>query len=440
MPLARKTRRPPTPHSPSRAVALAALEAVLNKGRNPSEILEAMPATGELKTRDRAFASLLLLTTLRRLGQIDDIIDRCLEKPLPARRATVRDILRLGVAQLLFLNTPAHAAVDSAVLLTAGSQHAPLKGLVNAVLRRIARDGAAWRETQDAARLNTSDWLWQSWIDCYGEKICRAMVKVQMGEPPMDLSVKPGMSSWTVRMDAERLSGGTLRLERTGTVESLDGYDVGAWWVQDWAAALPARLLGNVTGQHIIEIGAAPGGKTAQLAAAGADVQAIDRSPTRIKRMCQNLARLSLTAHIVEADGENWRPAKLADGLLLDAPCSATGTIRRHPEIMWRRTPKDIAALAERQARLLRAASEMIKPGGLLVYAVCSLQPEEGPAQIQNFLSTDGRFERATIVPKEIGDLAEALTPAGDLRTLPCHWAERGGMDGFYAARLRRTF
>ena len=439
MPPARKNHLPAS-RSPSRAKALAALKAVLNKGQNLADAMEVMPGIDELETRDRAFARLLLLTTLRRLGQIDAIIDANLERALPARRATVRHILRLGAAQLLFLNTPAHAAVDGAVALTAASRHAPLKGLVNAVLRRIAREGPALCDAQDAGRLNTSNWLWQSWINCYGEKICRAMVEVQMSEPPTDLTVKQESESWAARLSAERLPGSTLRLERAGAVEMLDGYDAGAWWVQDWAATLPARLLGNVTGRRIIEIGAAPGGKTAQLVAAGAIVQAIDRSPARIRRLQQNLTRLSLTAEIVEADGETWRPAELADSLLLDAPCSATGTIRRHPEIMWRRKPEDIIASANRQARLLRAAGEMVKPGGILIYAVCSLQPEEGSVQVEQFLAANERFERAAIVSEEIDGLEEALTPSGDLRTLPCHWAARGGMDGFYAARLRRTF
>ena len=439
MPLARKIQ-PPAPRSSSRAIALAALEAILNKGQNLAEALQKRPGIDKLEARDRAFARLLLLTTLRRLGQIDNIIDGNLEKPLPAKRATVRHILRLGAAQLLFLDTPAHAAVDGAVALTNSSRHAPLKGLVNALLRRIAREGRARCNAQDAARLNTSDLLWQSWINCYGEKICRAIAKVQMSEPPTDLSVKKELESWAVRLNAKRLPSGTLRLKRAGAVEMLAGYDTGAWWVQDWAASLPAKLFGDVIGKNIIEIGAAPGGKTAQLAAAGATVQAIDRSPMRIKRLQQNLARLSLTAEIVEADGENWRPAELAEGLLLDAPCSATGTIRRHPEIMWRRTPEDIVASTKRQTRLLSAASDMIKPGGLLVYTVCSLQPEEGPAQVEKFLSSDGRFERVAITSEEIGGLADALTPSGDLRTLPCHWAPLGGMDGFFAARLRRTF
>ena len=439
MPAARKPR-PTAPLHASRACALAALEAVLNKDRNVAEALDAQAGFAAMARRDRAFARLLLLTVLRRLGQIDHAIDTLLEKPLPARRAPVRDVLRLGAAQLLFLNTPAHAAVDGAVALTAKSRHAALKGLVNALLRRLARDAAALLADQDAARLNTSDWLWQSWSESFGEKTCRAIAAAHAAEPPIDLSVKAAAPDWAARLRAEQMPGGTLRLRRAGAPDALDGYGEGAWWVQDLAAALPARLLGAMDGQHIIEIGAAPGGKTAQLATAGAHVQALDRSPARLARLRQNLERLGLTAEIIEADGETWRPGNLADGLLLDAPCSATGTIRRHPDIMWRRQPDDVAELAARQARLLQAAIKMVKPGGLLVYAVCSLEPAEGPGQIDKFLAAGAAAERVAITAAEAAGLAEALTPAGDLRTLPCHLAAQGGMDGFYAARLRRTF
>ncbi len=439
MPPPRKSR-PPAPPSASRACALSALDAVLRKGRHLAESLDRQTAFAAMTGRDRAFARLLLLTTLRRLGQIDSAIDGMLEKPLPARRAPVRDILRLGAAQLLFLGTPAHAAVDGAVALTAKSRHAALKGLVNALLRRLARDGAALLGRQDAARLNCSDWLWQSWSDCYGEQCCRAIAGAHLAEPPTDLSIKQAAPAWAARLGAELMAGGTLRLRRAGAVEALDGYEEGAWWVQDIAAALPAVLLGPVSGQHIIEIGAAPGGKTAQLAAAGAHVRALDRSPARLARLQHNLDRLGLTAEIIEADGETWRPKDLADAVLLDAPCSATGTIRRHPDIMWRRQAKDVAELAARQAHLLEAALEMVKPGGLLVYAVCSLEPAEGPEQIEKFLASGGAAERVAIAASDINGRAEALTPAGDLRTLPCHLAAAGGMDGFYAARLRRTF
>jgi 16S rRNA (cytosine967-C5)-methyltransferase len=433
-----KSSPPGTPPA-SRAVALRALNSVLQKGQSPSDALQGQKTFAAMAGRDHAFTRLLLLTTLRRLGQIDAAIDKLLEKPLPARRAAVRDILRLGAAQLLFLDTPAHAAVDGAVSQTGKSRHAALKGLVNALLRRMAREGAALLDGQDPARLNTPDWLWQSWTASYGEKNCRAIGEAHMAEPPLDLSLKNDAGGWAARLGGQIMPGGTLRLTRAGAVEALDGYAAGAWWVQDVAAGLPARLLGDVAGQSIIEIGAAPGGKTAQLAQAGAHVLALDRSPARLARLRQNLARLGLTAEIIEADGLTWRPDALADGVLLDAPCSATGTIRRHPEIPWRRRARDVADLAEKQAPLLAAALKMVKPGGLVVYAVCSLEPAEGPELIDKFLRQSENTERVALGENEIAGLAEALTAAGDLRTLPCHLAAQGGMDGFYAARLRRT-
>ena len=434
----RKPRPRGTPPT-SRTISLNALEFVLRKGRTLGESLESQPAFAALAGRDRGFTRLLLLTTLRRLGQIDAAIDSLLDKPLPARRSAVRDILRLGAAQLLFLGTPPHAAVDGAVTQTAQSRHAALKGLVNALLRRLGREGATLLAAQDAARLNTTDWLWQSWTESYGEDNCRAIAEAHMAEPSIDLNMKADAASWATRLGGQILPCGMLRLTRAGAVEALDGYDEGAWWVQDFAAALPARLLGDVAGQTIIEIGAAPGGKTAQLAQAGARVQALDRSPTRLTRLRQNLTRLGLEAEIIEGDGLTWRPQAPADGLLLDAPCSATGTIRRHPEIMWRRSADDVAELAENQSQLLQAALEMVKPGALVVYAVCSLEPAEGPQLIEKLLAQNENIERVPLEMSEIGGLAEALTPAGDLRTLPCHFAGQGGMDGFYAARLRRT-
>ena len=436
---------PPT----SRAIALDALDAILHHRSTLNGALEARPSYAAMASRDRAFTRLLLLTTLRRLGQIDKVIDSLLAKPLPAKRALVRNILRLGTAQLLFLGTAPHAAVDGAVRQTAKSPHSGLKGLVNAILRRLSHEGEALIATQDAARLNTSDWLWQSWTESYGAGQCRAIAEVHMAEPPIDLNFKSGSErtdrtgtrdngDWAVRLRGEPLPDDMLRLTRAGSVETLEGFAEGAWWVQDFAAALPAHLLGNITGQSIIEIGAAPGGKTAQLASAGANVQALDRSPTRLTRLHQNLSRLGLKAEIIEGDGQSWRPQILADAALLDAPCSATGTIRRHPEIMWRRAAKDVVLLAKKQAGLLQAALEMVKPGGLVVYAVCSLQPEEGPELVENFLQRNSNVERVPVTASEIYELAEMLTPAGDLRTLPCHMGANGGMDGFFVTRLRR--
>jgi 16S rRNA (cytosine967-C5)-methyltransferase len=390
-----------------------------------------------LSVRDRAFVRNLAATTLRRLGQIDDLVAAYVARPLPAAAHTARNILRLGAAQLVFLETPPHAAVNETVALAAGRGAERYKGLVNAVLRRLAAEGKARAAVQDAARLNTPDWLWESWRAAYGESAARRIAEAHLAEPPLDISVRSDPAAWAARLEAEPLSTGSLRRHGGGLVPDLPGYAEGAWWIQDAASALPARLLGDVRGRRVIDLCAAPGGKTAQLAAAGARVTAVELSKPRLARIRENLARLKLEAELVAADAETWRPAAPADAVLLDAPCSATGTIRRHPDLPWRKSAKDLSALAAAQQRLLANAARMVKPGGRLVYAVCSLQPEEGPAVVARFLKEHADFALEPVRPDELSDAAEFIAADGTLRTLPCHWSDRGGLDGFYAARLR---
>ncbi len=411
------------------------LDRVLGEQRPLDETFAGHPRLGALAARDRAFARLLLTTALRRLGQIDAVLDRFLRAPPKSIR--VRDILRLGAAQLLFLETPAHAAVAETVALATGSESFA-RGLVNAVLRRVAREGEALIAAQDAARLNTPDWLWQSWSEAYGEACARAIATVHLAEPPLDLSVKRDAERWAGRLDALRLASNSLRRAAGGLIEDLPGYAEGAWWVQDVAAALPARLLPDIAGRPVIDLCAAPGGKTAQLAAAGGRLVALESSARRAERLRANLARLQLDAEVVIADAREWRPPHPVDRVLLDAPCTATGTIRRHPDIAWHRTPADVDRLAGLQGELLRAAIDMLAPGGVLVYASCSLQPEEGVRLIDCALAEALAAERLAIDPAELAGLPVDVTPEGDVRTLPCHLAEQGGMDGFFIARLRR--
>ena len=429
-----------SPPRDARAVAAHALGAILRRGRTLDQAFDAAPGLDALTSRDAAFARLLLLTTLRRLGQIDAFLTRLMDRPLPARRGAIQDLLRLGVCQLALLETPAHAAVASTVALAQGQRLAPYRGLVNAVLRRASRERGAITEL-DAPRLDTPDWLWNSWTEAYGEARCRAIAETHLNEPPLDLSpvseAEDHIGALCATLGAQRLPGGTLRLRGAGEVTRLAGYEAGEWWVQDAAAALPARLLGPVTGKRVLEIGAAPGGKTAQLAAAGARVTAVDRSASRLRRLEENLARLRLEAEIVEADALDWCPPVPFDTVLLDAPCTATGTIRRHPDIPHLRGPADVDRLADLQGRLLAHTAAMVAPGGLLVYASCSLQPEECEQRVEGFLASAPEFSRLPVRAGELEGLSEAVTTAGDLRTLPCHWAEHGGMDGFYAARLR---
>ncbi len=402
-----------------------------------------MDASGEfnaLEARDRAFAHLLVLTTLRRLGQIDALLSRVMARSLPARRNAVRNLLRLGVAQLVFLDTPAHAAVGSAATLTGELAPDTFVALVNAVLRRVASEGKSELATQDAGCLNTPEWLWRSLVESHGEAIARAIGQAHFAEPPLDLSCRADAASWAVRLGGELLPNGTVRLAARPAVETLPGYRGGAWWVQDIAAALPVPLFGPLAGKRVAEIGAAPGGKTAQLIAAGADVIALDRAPARLSVLRENLARLGMTAVLVAADATTWRPPEPVDAVLIDAPCSATGTIRRHPEAPYLRNLADAERLAATQDALITAGAGYLKPGGLLVFATCSLLPLEGEARIDAALSRPLGLVRDPIAPAELGALGFAVTPRGELRTLPCHLAKLGGMDGFFAARLRRGF
>lgn len=413
-------------------VALDIVAGVLRRG----QAMDEDPAGFHvLMPRDRAFARAIAACTLRRLGQIDGLIAQCVERSIPERDGAAQDVLRIAAAQLVFLGVAAHAAVSTAVELVR-ERKPRYASLVNAVLRRLAREGTAMSAAQDAARLNTPHWLWQSWTAAYGEQTARAIAGAHLIEAPLDLSVKSDPQAWAAKLDAEILPTFTLRRKSGGNVAELPGFAEGAWWVQDAAACLPAKLLGDVRGKPVIDLCAAPGGKTMQLAALGARVVSVDISAKRLERVKQNLARTGLAAELVQADATSWRPPSPAEFVLLDAPCAATGTIRRHPDIQRLKTRKDVAHLAQTQSRLLTNAAAMLAPGGVLVYAACSLEPEEGPALAAALLRRDGGLRRQTVAPREIGGLAEAISPQGDLRTLPCHWAERGGMDGFYAARL----
>jgi 16S rRNA (cytosine967-C5)-methyltransferase len=429
----------------ARTIALDLFGIVMHRRVALDEALAAHDGMAALDPRDRAFARLVVATTLRRLGQIDALLAARLEHPLPPRASKVHDALRLAVAQLVFLGTPPHAAVDRAVA-SLGGRLAPFRGLANAVLRRIAREGAAEAARQDAPRLNTPEWLWESWRAAYGDETCRRIAMAHLDEAPLDISVKSDPERWAERLDARVLPTGTLRRAAGGAIAALPGYDAGEWWVQDAAAALPAKLLlaalDGGAGAHVTDLCAAPGGKAAQLCAAGARVTALDVSEARLAQLRDNLARLGLAAECRAGDARRFVPETPCDGVLLDAPCSGTGTIRRHPDIARLKSPDEVARLLPLQSALLDAAIRVLRPGGVLVYAVCSLQPEEGPAQIAAALERTLGLERLPLRAAELGDnpdaLAPLVTPDGDLQTLPCHLADLGGLDGFYAARLTR--
>jgi len=427
----------------ARTIALNLFQEVQTQRLSLDDVIAASKSYKELDARDRGFVRHLLASTLRHLGQIDTLIKQCLKRPLPRRAAAVKAILRLGITQIVILKTPPHAVVDTAVRLCVQSRQPGQKGLVNAVLRRLSREGLELFEAQDAARLNTPNWLWDSWSAAYGEETCRNIARAHLQEPPLDLTVKDDSAGWAEKLGGVVLMGNTVRLEASKDVTVLPGFEEGAWWVQDVAATIPARILLSGLGDDLnemkcLDLCAAPGGKTAQLAAAGLSVIAVDRSSRRSARLRENMHRLAFNAEIINADAADWQPSSPAHAVLLDAPCSATGTIRRHPDIPSNKNQKEVTRLTEIQKKLISAAADMLAPGGTLVYSVCSLQPEEGPDIVEKLLSQREDLSRGPITATETGLPSDAVTTTGDLRTFPNHFAKTGGMDGFYVARLKR--
>jgi 16S rRNA (cytosine967-C5)-methyltransferase len=443
---ARPGRRPDgAPGFATRRVAADVLDGVLRRRRAFDDELEAAAARltfSGLAERDRALVRALTASVLRGLGTLRHLIGLFLDAGPPAQAPRVETALLLGAAQILFLDVPDHAAVDLSVRLAQADRHAArYAGLVNAVLRRMAREGAERLAGLDQPVLDTPPWLMARWSENYGAATARAIAAAHGHEPALDLTVKCDPETWAARLDGRLLPTGSVRTIRHGAVATLPGFAEGSWWVQDAAAALPARLLGNVSGLRVADLCAAPGGKAAQLAAAGARLTAVDRSPARLERLRGNLARLSLEAELVCADVEEWA-AEPFDAVLLDAPCSSTGTIRRHPDVPWLKQPSDIAALAALQRRLVTRAAALIRPGGILVYCTCSLEPEEGERAIAELLARDASVRRVPIMASELSGHAEFITKDGDLRTLPCHFPDSdprfAGIDGFYAARLEK--
>ena len=418
----------------ARLAAGVLLNAAL-EGRGGLDAALSFREISDLPGPDRAFARAVAMAALRRLGEIDQILDRKLQKAPPL---AVRTILRIALAQTLVLETPAFAAVSTAVKLAEReTKTRPYKNLVNAVLRGIDREGPGLT----TAESNLPEWLAARWRATYGEATLNGLALAAREEPATDLSLKPEADAAAVAeaLDGELLAGGTVRTGRRGDLAGWPGFEDGSWWVQDAAAAVPVRLLAPKTGECIVDFCAAPGGKTLQLAASGAEVVALDRSDKRLDRLRANLARTGLSAEVVAVPAEDWDDPRTFDAVLLDAPCTATGTFRRNPEVLRATKPADVAKLADVQHRLLDAAAERVKPGGRLVYCVCSLEREEGETQVIAFLRRNPAFRTAPADPAAVGAPPESLTPEGWLRILPSQWAERGGLDGFFAARLERV-
>jgi 16S rRNA (cytosine967-C5)-methyltransferase len=403
-----------------------------------------------LEGPDRGFARAMAGAALRGLGRIDWALGGMVQRPPADIEPPLRALLRVGAAQLWMLGVAEHAAVAATV--EAARQWRDARrggGLVNAVLRRAARERDAWEGAPVTAVW--PDWLAAKLKSAIGADRAHDMALAQLDEPPTDLTLRAGAEAamWAERLEADILPGGSLRLHGGGAIANLPGYAEGAWWVQDSAAALPARLLGDVRGRVVADLCAAPGGKAMQLAAMGAKLTAIDISPQRVARLRQNVERARLPMEIVEADARAWRPAEPLDAVLLDAPCSALGIIRRHPEGIWRRDPRDFVRFPAVQRALVDAAGEMLRPGGVLVYAVCTPTPEEGLEVIEGAIAGGG-WRRVAVASGEASGFETSLTMQGDVLTLtraqrdtkdapsPESAIASLGGDAFFIARLER--
>ena len=423
----------------SREIALSVLKKVLDDGATIDRAIEKY--SRDIDPKDKGFIRNLTATTIRRLGQLDKIINHCTKTKLGNTQMAIRHVLRLGVCQLLFTDVPAYAAVDTSVSLVdrkVSKKLHYLKNMVNAVLRKIDQDRELLLKKYGNTRLNFPAWLLDSWDNRYGQATVKKILDVLLHEAPLDLSFKPDMD---IEKEAQKMGGrllplNTVRLTKAGKITDVDGYDDGNWWVQDLAARIPALLLGAGRGDTVLDLCAAPGGKTAQSAALGAIVTAIDFSESRLEKLKTNMERLNLDVDVVTSDVLKYKPQKRYGFVLLDAPCSSTGTIRRHPEILHSRSFEEVKELSILQAKMLDHAVELLKEGGTLIYSVCSMEKLEGPDQINALLLRHSPLKRKEIKRQELPGLEAVLMESGDIQTLP-HLIE-GGMDGFFISRLTK--
>ena len=429
----RAAPRPAVEGLEARAAALALMQAALAR-RGGLEDGWGEEAAG-LDARDRGLARAVAGAALRHLGLIDRLLAQRLAKPPPPE---VSDLLRIGAAQLLALRAPAFAAVSTTVELAGRTQATrPFKGLVNAVLRGMDRDGGPALLATLPPQAALPDWLAARWSAAWGDAAVARMAARLLQEPPTDLTPRDPADAAALAdaLEAELLPGGSIRTARHGDLAEWPGYADGRWWVQDAAAAWPARLLDVTPGETALDLCAAPGGKTLQLAAAGARVTALDRSAARLERVAQNLARMGLEAETVTAEAGAWDDPRTFDAVLLDAPCSATGTFRRHPDVLWATRPADVGKLAGVQSALLDAAARRVQPGGRLVYCTCSLEPEEGEAQVAPFFTRHPDFRPSHRAP----DWPGVAAAEGGWRFSPGAEVPADGCDGFFMARFDRA-
>ena len=428
----------------SRVVALHILSQVLGQKKMLDAVLDHDKNFNGLTQRDRGMVRMMVSTILRRKGQLDDLIGRALNKGEIPRPDTLKWILYIGICQILFMDVANHAAVDTSVNLATRHNMDSKKGFVNAILRRITGEGKSWVAAQDPASLNIPTWIYKQWVDDYGDVRAKDIALSSLTEAALDITVKQRgtKNELAEKLDAIILPTGSLRRPHGGHVTDFSGFHDGTWWVQDASSSIPANLFGDIDGKTVLDLCAAPGGKTMQLAAQGANVVALDRSASRMKTLSENLTRVGLETRVktVVEDGSVWNPKDKFDFILLDAPCTATGTIRRHPDLLCLKDEKDQAGLENIQTKLLANIPNLLNVGGVLMYCTCSLQKAEGEVQIENFLNTHTNFGRAPIRREEFGNVEGMVNANGEVRILPYHLKDAGGMDGFFIARLKRLY
>ncbi len=436
-----------TPGLAARKTAAKLLAAIVDAGTPLDGLTDhdhGHPQFRALEPRDRALVRAILTTALRFRGTVQALIDARLERPLPANAHALSHILHVAAAQILFLDVPDSAAVDLAVTQAKEDKRTQrFSALVNGVLREIARRKERALPAALAKTVDAPDWFARSLRAAYGEAQAAAILAAHRLESPIDFTVKSDPGGWAVRLGGVVLPTGGVRLERLdGPVTALPGFAEGEWWVQDAAASIPAQLFGDIAGLRVADLCAAPGGKTAQLAHAGARVTALELSPNRAKRLRANLERLKLEAGIVQGDLFAYVPETPFDAVLLDAPCSSTGTVRRHPDVPWTKGPQDVEKLAALQARMLAHAVTLVKPGGTVVFSNCSLEPAEGEALLNAFLAANPQVALDPVRPGEFPFCDPFLTGTGTVRTTPAGLdmgtPALSGLDGFFAARLKR--
>ncbi|MCJ8509861.1 MFS transporter [Rhizobium lemnae] len=429
-----------------RVAASKILAAVIDKHTPLDGMLDAghgNPVYRALSDADRALCRAIINATLRHLPRIEAALAGMLDKSLPEGARALQHVLTTAAAQILYLDVPSHAAVDLAVeQANRDPRNRRFAKLVNALLRRMVRErDAILEDGRDISPMPA--WFLKRLAAAYGPETAKEIAESQLTPAPIDLTVKSNPENWAKRLNGRLLSTGTVRLAAfDGAIPSLPGFENGEWWVQDAAASIPAQLFGNVQGKRIADLCAAPGGKTAQLVVRGAKVTAVEQSANRAKRLAENFGRLHLDAEVIHTDLFAFEPDELLDGVLLDAPCSSTGTTRRHPDVLWTKGVSDIEKLAALQAKMLRHAITLVKPGGLIVFSNCSLDPLEGENVVRDLLAETDTIERVPVLKADWPGLEDAINELGEFRTspamLPAQDGYAGGMDGFFACILRR--